>query len=177
MHLFNKENIWSNPHASSHPDKYNNSVNRIISKEEEREDPRRDSSIYLRVQNTVVFPHSYKIPSNTVYSTVFLHAIQQLQVILHTELILPQEILQLQGSSRADQYKASSSDCSRVSKHCTRQNKAPGPPYSIPRPYSTSRLPVILPGRNSNLHGSQHPRSPYSSSQAKFYITEFYQEK
>ena len=47
-------------HTSSHPDKYNNSVVRIISKEEEREDPRRDSSIYLRVQNTVVFPHSYK---------------------------------------------------------------------------------------------------------------------
>ena len=46
-------------------------------------------------------PHSYKIPSNTKYSTVFLHAIQQLQVILHTELILLQEILQLQGSSRA----------------------------------------------------------------------------
>ena len=76
-----------------------------------------------------------------------------------------------------DQYKASSSDCPRVSKHSTRQNKAPGLPYSIPRPYSTSRLPVILPGRNSILHGSQHPRSPYSSSQAKFYITEFYQEK
>ena len=129
------------------------------------------------LSSTVVFPHSYKIPSNTVYSTVFLHTIQQLQVILHTELILPQEILQLQGSSRADQYKASSSDCSRVSKHSTRQIKAPGLPYSIPRPYSTSRLPVILPGRNSILHGSQHPRSPYSSSQAKFYITEFYQEK
>ena len=93
-----------NPHASSHPDKYNNSVERIISKEEEREDPRRDSSIYLRVQNTVVFPHSYKIPSNTVYSTVFLHAIQQFQAILHTELILPQEILQLQGSSRAGSF-------------------------------------------------------------------------
>ena len=43
-------------HTSSHPDEYNNSVDRIISKEEEREDPRRDSSIYLRVQNTVVFP-------------------------------------------------------------------------------------------------------------------------
>ena len=98
MHLFNKENIWSNPHVSSiHPDKYNNSLYRIISKEEEREDPRKDSSIYLRVQNTVVFPHSYKIPSNTV----FLHAIQQLQVILHTELILLQE---LQGSSRAGSY-------------------------------------------------------------------------
>ena len=51
--------------------------------------------------STVVFPHSYKISSNTVYSTVFPHAIQQLQVILHTELILLQEILQLQGSSRA----------------------------------------------------------------------------
>ena len=79
-------------------------MDRIISKEEEREDPRRDSSIYLRVQNTVVFPHSYKIPSNTVYSTVFLHAIQQLQVILLTELILPQEILQLQGSSHAGSF-------------------------------------------------------------------------
>ena len=43
-----------------HPDKHNNSVDRIISKEEEREDPRRDSSIYLQVQNTVVFPHFYK---------------------------------------------------------------------------------------------------------------------
>ena len=31
-------------HTSSHPDKYNNSVDRIISKEEEREDPRRYSS-------------------------------------------------------------------------------------------------------------------------------------
>ena len=64
-------------HTSSHPDKQNNSVDRIISKEEEREDPRRDSSIYLRVQNTVVFPHSYKnysvstrnpaTPSNSAY--------------------------------------------------------------------------------------------------------------
>ena len=34
-------------HTSSHPDKYNNSANRIISKEEEREDPRRDTSIFF----------------------------------------------------------------------------------------------------------------------------------
>ena len=54
----------------------------------------------------------------------------------------------------------------RVSKHSTRQNKAPRLSHSIPRPYSTSRLPVILPGRNSILGGRQHPRSPYSSSQA-----------
>ena len=110
-----------------------------------------------------MFPHSYKIPSNTVYSTVFLHAIQQLQVILHTELILPQEILQLQGSFPCRLLPAT---VPRVSKHSTRQNKAPRLPYSTPRPYSTSRLPVILPGRNSILGGRQHPRSPYSSSQA-----------
>ena len=108
-------------HTSSHPDKYNNSVNRIISKEEEREDIQ-GSSIYLRVQ------WCFHIPTRT---TVLLHAIQQLQVILHTELILLQEILQLQGSPRADQYKASSSDCSRVSKHSTRQNKAPSFPTAF----------------------------------------------
>ena len=81
-----------------HTDKYNNSVDRIISKEEEREDPRRDTSVFFEYSGVSTF---YKISSNTVYSTVFPHAIQQLQVILHTELILPQEILQLQGSSRA----------------------------------------------------------------------------
>ena len=101
LHLFNKENIWSNPHASSHPDKHNNSVNRIISKEEEREDPKRDSSIYLRVQNTVVFPHSYKkysvstrnpvTPSNSAYR-------------INSSTRILQEILQLQGSSRAGSF-------------------------------------------------------------------------
>ena len=107
-----------------------------------------------------MFPHSYKNYKNTVYSTVFLHAIQQLQVILHTELILLQEILQLQGSSRADQYKASSSNCSPcLQAFYMAEYSTPSAPY-------TSRLPVILPGRNSILHGSQHPRSPYSNSQA-----------
>ena len=76
-------------HTSSHPDKYNNSVDRIISKEEEREDPRRDSSIYLQVQwcfhilqELQLFPHaiqhSYKSSSHPV----------QKKTILHTELIL-----------------------------------------------------------------------------------------
>ena len=90
-------------HTSSYPDKHNNSVDRIISKEEEREDIQGEilQSIFeYRIQWFPHFYKNYKISSNTVYSTVFLHAIQQLQVILHTELILPQEILQLQGSSR-----------------------------------------------------------------------------
>ena len=59
----------------------------------------------------------------------------------------------------------------RVSKHSTRQNPAirlPAP-YSTPStPHGTSRLPAILPGRNSIPSGSQHPRTPYSSSQANF---------
>ena len=104
-------------HTSSHPDKHNNSVDRIISKEEEREDPRRDSSIYLRVQNTVVFPHSTR-------TTVSPHAIQQLQDILHTELILLQEF-----SKKYYNYKAH--------------------PVQI----STRHLPVTAPVSPSILHG------------------------
>ena len=54
-----------------HLDRYNNSVDRIISKEEEREDPRRDSSIYLRIQWCLhiqsVSTCSPATPSNPAY--------------------------------------------------------------------------------------------------------------
>ena len=56
-----------------HPDKYNNSVDRIISKEEEREDPRRDSSIYLRVQ------WCFHILQRTSRNPTFLQELQCLQ--------------------------------------------------------------------------------------------------
>ena len=85
-------------HTSSHPDKYNNSVDRIISKEEEREDPRRDTSIYLRVQ------WCFHIPTRITRNPTFLQVFQSSRAILHTELILLQEILQLQGSSRAGSF-------------------------------------------------------------------------
>ena len=58
-----------------HPDKYNNSVDRIISKEEEREDPRRDSSIFFEYKYSGVstilqelheIQHSYKSSSHPV---------------------------------------------------------------------------------------------------------------
>ena len=49
-----------------HPD--NNSVDRIISKEEEREDPRRDTSVFFEYSGVSTYnPASYKE----------LHAIQQ----------------------------------------------------------------------------------------------------
>ena len=86
-------------HTSSHPDKYNNSANRIISKEEEREDPRRDTSIF--------FEYSVSTQNPSILQELQCFHTQSSnskfpQLILHTELILPQEILQLQGSSRAD---------------------------------------------------------------------------
>ena len=108
-------------HTSSHPDKHNNSVDRIISKEEEREDPRRDSSIYLRVQNTVVFPlqdfFKYSVfysvstrnpatPSNSTYR------INSSPRNTTTTRLIPCRLLP--------------ATVPRVSKHSTRQNKAPG---------------------------------------------------
>ena len=54
-----------------HPDKHNNSVDRIISKEEEREDPRRE------LQS--IFEYSGVSTNNTrtTRTTVFSHVIQQ----------------------------------------------------------------------------------------------------
>ena len=99
-------------HTSSHPDKYNNSVNRIISKEEEREDPRRDSSIYLRIQ------WCFHILQRTTCNPASFQSSRAKKTILHTELILLQEFSKKYYnykahpmSSRADHYKASSSDC------------------------------------------------------------------
>ena len=72
-------------HTSSHPDKYNNSVDRIISKEEEREDPRRDSSIFLRVQ------WCFHILQRTTRNPASFQSSCAKKTILHTELILLQE--------------------------------------------------------------------------------------
>ena len=146
-------------HTSSHPDKYNNSVNRITSKEEEREDPRRDSSIYLRVQNTVVFPQFYKnytksniptsLPVIPCYSTYRINSSPR------TTRLIPCRLLP--------------ATVPRDSKHSTWQNKAPGSPTAFKGHTAQAGFQLILPGRNSILSGRQHPRSPYSSSQAHSY--------
>ena len=128
-------------------------MNRIISKEEEREDPRRELQ---SSSSTVVFPHA--IQSSRAKET-----------ILHTELILLQEFSKKYYNYKAHPVQAPSSNCSPCLQALHTAGFSYKAPYSIPGPYSTSRLPVILPGRNSILHGSQHPRSPYSSSQAHSY--------
>ena len=135
---------------------------RIISKGEEREDPRRDSSIYLRVvfpqiiqelQDFFEYSVFYSVstrnpatPSNSAYR------INSSPRNTTTTRLIPCHPVQITTRHLP-------ATVPRVSKHSTRQNPAI-------RPYSTSRLPVILGGRNSILHGRQHPRSPYSSSRA-----------
>ena len=154
-----------------HPDKHNNSVDRIISKEEEREDPRRDSSIYLRVQNTVVFPHfykNYKISLNTVYSTVFPHAIQQLQVSTINSTYRINSSPRNTTTTRLIPCRLLPATVPRVSKHSTWQNKAPNSLTVFQGHTAEAGFQLILPGRNSILSGRQHPRTPYSNSQANF---------
>ena len=100
---------------------------------------------------------------------MFPHAIQSSrakETILHTELILLQEFSKKYYNYKAHPVQASSSNCSPCLQAFHTAGSSYKTPYSIPGPYSTSRLPVILGGRISILHGSQHPRSPYSNSQA-----------
>ena len=131
---------------------------RIISKEEEREDPRRDSSIYLRVQNTVVFPQiiqnlqdffEYSVfysvstrnpatPSNSTYR-------------INSSTRILQEILQLQGSSHADHYKASSSNCSPCIQAFYTAESSHKAPTAFQGHTAQAGFQLILGGRNSIL--------------------------
>ena len=153
-----------------HPDKYNNSGGQNYF---QRRGERRSKERFFNLSsNTVVFPHIIHSTS----TTVFPHAIQSSRAkktILHTELILLHEISKKYYNYKAHPMQINTrhlpATVPHVSKHSTWQNKAPGFPISIPGPYNTSRLPAILPGRNSTPSSSQHPRTLYSSSQAHSY--------
>ena len=175
MHLFSKENIWSNPQQFP---AYNPVIQtRIIILWTELFPKKRREKISKE--------RFFNLSSSTEYSGVstFLQDFFEYSVFysvstrnpatpsnstyrINSSTRILQEILQLQGSSRADHYKASSSNCSPCLQALHTADSSYKAPYSTPGPYSTSRLPVILGGRNSILHGSQHPRSPYSNSQA-----------
>ena len=138
-------------------------MDRIISKEEEREDPRRE------LQS--IFEYS-GVSTNTTRTTRFLR-IQCILQCFYTQSSHP--VLETNSSTRnttttrlipcrsVQGIFQQLLPCLQALHTADSSYKAP---YSIPGPYSTSRLPVILPGRNSILHGSQHPCSPYSNSQA-----------
>ena len=77
-------------------------MNRIISKEEEREDPRRELQSSFQLESKSVSSVSTCNPAFLQELKVFPHVLQSSTLILYKEFILQQEILQLQGSSRAD---------------------------------------------------------------------------
>ena len=90
----------------SHPDKNNNSVVRIISKEEEREDPRRE------LQSIFEYSGVSTNNTNNTRTTVFPHAIQQ--VSSHPVLFYIQNkfFSKKYYNYKAHPVQAPSSDCS-----------------------------------------------------------------
>ena len=85
------------------------------------------------------------------------------QLILHTELILPQEST---TTTRLIPCRHLPVTVPHASNHSTWQNKAPSFPTAFQAHTAQAGFQLILPSRNSILSGSQHPHSPYSSSQA-----------
>ena len=132
MHLFSKENIWSNPQQfpASCIHSNNNSVDRIISKEEERENPRRDTSIFFEYkysgvstilqelqdsfEYSVFYSVSTRNPATPRYSTYRINSSQRNTT---TTRLIP--------------YRHLPATVPRVSKHSTQQNKAPGFPTAF----------------------------------------------
>ena len=162
MHLFNKENIWSNPcsflHTSSHPDNYknNNSVNRnYFQRKGERRYPRRDS--FKDLIPTQIQEYPVKIQGEILHST---RNPASYKLILYTELILQeiqgssyagllQQLLPVYPSilhgrikspsvlqcSRPLQHKQASSNSRRQKQHSTRQPAATQPFQQLPGAY------------------------------------------
>ena len=114
-------------HTSSHPDKYNNSVDRIISKEEEREDPRRELQSIFEYSGVSTFLQELQdfFEYSVFYKNYSVsHAIQQVSshpvqiTTRHLPATVPVSPSILHGRIRLPA------------------------PYSIPGLHSTSRLPV-----------------------------------
>ena len=154
-------------HTSSHPDKYNNSVNRIISKEEEREDPRRDSSIYLRVQ------WCFHILQRTTRNPASFQSSRAKKTILHIELILLHEISKKYYNYKAHPVQINTrhlpATIPRVSKHSTWQNPAIRPLQHKQASSNSTR---------QKQHSKRQPASTHSLQQFPgAFLQEFYQEK
>ena len=128
-------------------------MNRIISKEKEREDIQRE--ILQR-------PHSNSNPRvssedpkrdsfYTQSSILQIKSIYRINSTRNTRLIL---------------CRLTPATVPRVSKHSTRQNQAPSILQHPRLPRNRPGRRRILGGRNSILHGSQPTRSPSSNSKA-----------
>ena len=173
MHLFNKENIWSNPilHTS-----------KIILQTElfpkKREKIQGENFNLHSSSNPRVFPVFLHAIQHSTRNSVFSHTIQSFhakKTILHTELILLQEF-----SKKYYNYKAHPVNTDRrhpptsvphASKHSTWQNQAPGP-LQYTQASSNSR--------QQKQHSKQQPASrPHPTRYPRHIPTgsEFYKEK
>ena len=155
-----------------HPDKYNNSVDRIISKEEEREDPRRDSSIYLQVQ------WCFHILQRTTRNPASFQSSRAKKTILHTELILLQEFSKKYYNYKAHPVQINTRHLPvtvpRTSEHSTWQNKAPGSPKAFQAYTALAGFQLILPSRIALQAAASIHAAPTVAPRR--IPTEFYQE-
>ena len=160
-------------HTFSHPDKYNNSVNRIISKEEEREDPRRDSSIYPRVQ------WCFHILQRTTRNPASFQSSRAKTTILHTELTLPQEISKKYYNCKAHPVQINTRHLPvtvpHTSKHSTWQNKAPGSPTAFQAHTAQAGFQQFYPAETALQAAASIHAAPTVTPRC--IPTEFYQEK
>ena len=144
-----------------HPDKYNNSVDRIISKEEEREDPRRE------LQS--IFAYS-GVSTNNTRTTRFL----RIQCILQCFSCNPAtpRYFYIQNeffyknsprnttTTRLIPCRLLPATVSRVSKHSTWQNKAPGYLTAFQAHTALAGFQLILPGRIAFQAAASIPATP-----------------
>ena len=173
MHVFSKENIWSNPHASSiHPVIQTSTI--ILWTElfpKKRREKIQGENFNLS-SSTVVFPQiiqelqdffEYSVfysvstcnpatPSNSAY-----------RINSSTRNTTTTRLIRCHPMQISTRHLPATVSC--VSKHSTRQNKVPGLPTAFQGHTAHAGFQLILPGRNSILSGSQHPHNPYSSSQ------------
>ena len=112
-------------HTSSHPDKHNNSVDRIISKEEEREDPRRDTSVFFEYSGVSTF---YK---NFFEYSAFYSVSTRNPATTSNSAYRINSSTRNTTTTRFIQCRLLPATVPHVSKHSTRQNKAPGSPTAF----------------------------------------------
>ena len=154
-------------------------MNRIISKEEEREDPRRELQSSFQLESKSVSSISTCNPAFLQELQVSPYVLQSSTLILHTELILPQETSKKYYNYKAHpvqiitRHPPTSVPC--ASKHSTWQN-----PATRPLQYTQASSN----SRRQKQHSKWQPASaqPLQQFPGKLHrnplgITEFYQEK
>ena len=135
-------------HTSSHPDKYNNSVDRIISKEEERRSKER---FFNLSSSTVVFPQIIQELQDFFKYSVFYSVSTCNPATTSNSAYRINSSPRNTTTTRLIPCRPLPATVPRASKHSTRQKQ-----HSKRQPASTHSL-------------QQFP--------GQFYITEFYQEK